>query len=198
MKLPASPKTHPFAQLLQWIATPLDYLEGTQKVYGDCFTARFGGLPPMVMLSNPQGIQQLLTADSKQFDSGRGSQILRPLVGDNSMLLLDGDRHQRDRQLLTPPFHGERMRTYGNMICDISDKVMSKRMIGEPFFVRAAMQEISLLAILNAVFGVSRGERFEKLKELLTSMLDSVSSPLSSSVLFFNSLQRDFGAWSPW
>ncbi len=198
MKLPPSPKTHPFAQLLQWIATPLDYLEGTQKVYGDCFTARFGKLPPLVMVSNPQGIQQMMTADSKQFDSGRGNQIFRPLVGDNSMLLLDGDRHQRDRQLLTPPFHGERMRTYGNLICDISDKVMSKRMVGESFFVRAAMQEISLLAILNAVFGINQGERFEQMKELLTSMLDSVSSPVSSSVLFFESLQQDFGAWSPW
>ncbi|HEY9691803.1 MAG TPA: cytochrome P450 [Oculatellaceae cyanobacterium] len=198
MKLPASPKTHPFAQLLQWIATPLDYLDATQKIYGDCFTARFGDSPPLVMLSNPQGIQQLMTADAKQFDSGRANQILKPLVGEHSMILLDGDRHQRERQLLTPPFHGERMRAYGNLICDITDKVMSKRIIGEPFFVRAAMQEISLLTILNAVFGVNQGERFEQLKELLTSVLDSVSSPWSSGLLFFKSLQRDFGAWSPW
>lgn len=198
MKFPASSKTHPFLQLLQWIVTPLDYLEATQKVYGDCFTARFGKQPPLVILSNPQGIQQLMTADFKQFDSGRGNQIFRPLVGDNSMLLLDGERHQRERQLLTPSFHGERMRTYGNQICDISDKVMNKRIIGEPFFVRSAMQEISLLAILNAVFGVNQGERFEKLKELLTSMLDWVTSPWIASVLFVESLQQDFGAWSPW
>ncbi|MBD1900003.1 cytochrome P450 [Trichocoleus sp. DQ-A3] len=198
MTLPDGPQTPQFLQLLQWISQPVQYLETSVKAYGDCFTARWGGFPPYVLISNPQGIQELLTADPRQFNSGSGNKILQPLLGDQSLILLDGDRHQRQRQLLTPPFHGERMRAYGKLICDITEEVMNRLTIGKPFLIRATTQEISLETILGAVFGINEGQRFQELKGLLTSMLDAVSSPLSSTVLFFPSLQRDLGSWSPW
>jgi cytochrome P450 len=85
---------------------------------------------------------------------------------------------------------------------------MSQWQIGEPFYVRSSMQEISLQVILSAVFGLhineagapktEEGQRFDQLKQLLTSLLDSIGSPLSSTLLFFPSLQRDLGPWSPW
>ena len=198
IKLPDGPKSPQFLQLLQWIARPLEYMETSAESFGDIFTARWGRLKPFVMLSQPQGIQELLTTDPRQFDSGRGNGILRPLLGDYSMILLDGDRHQRQRQLLTPPFHGERMKAYGQLICDVTLAVMSQQRIGEPFSVRSAMQEISLRVILKAVFGLDEGERLQQLRNLLRTMLDSVSSPISSSLLFFPLLQKDFGSWSPW
>jgi cytochrome P450 len=150
------------------------------------------------MLSDPRAIQKLFTADPKLFASGEVNDILRPLVGDQSVILLDGVRHQRQRQLLTPPFHGERMRAYGNLICDITLAVISPRSAGKPFPVRSATQEITLRVILDAVFGMHEGERFEQLRSLLTSMLDAISSPWSSALLFLRWLQRDLGAWSPW
>jgi cytochrome P450 len=173
-------------------------MENSAQSYDDIFTARWGHFKPFVMLFSPQGIQELLTLDPKQFDSGRGNGILKPLLGEQSMILLDGDRHQRQRQLLTPPFHGERMRAYGELICDVTLAVMSQQRIGKPFAVRSAMQEISLRVILKAVFGLDEGERLQQLRNLLRTMLDSVSSPISSSLLFFPLLQRDFGSWSPW
>jgi cytochrome P450 len=90
------------------------------------------------------------------------------------------------------------MRTYGKLICDITEQVISQWKIGEPFRVRSSMQEISLRVILSAVFGMDEGERFDQLRQVLSSMLDSISSPLTSSFLFFRSLQKDLGAWSPW
>ena len=198
VRLPDGPKTPQFLQLLQWIARPLQYMENSAQSYDDIFTARWGHFKPFVMLFSPQGIQELLTLDPKQFDSGRGNGILKPLLGEQSMILLDGDRHQRQRQLLTPPFHGERMRAYGELICDVTLAVMSQQRIGKPFAVRSAMQEISLRVILKAVFGLDEGERLQQLRNLLRTMLDSVSSPISSSLLFFPLLQRDFGSWSPW
>ncbi len=174
------------------------YLETSAQQYGDIFTTQWGSFAPFVIVSNPKAIQELLTADPKQFDSGSGNKILQPIVGDNSIALLDGKRHQRQRQLLTPPFHGERMRAYGKLICDITEQVITQQREGAPFAVRSAMQEISLQVILNAVFGLHEGQRYQQLKNLLASLLDVVSSPISSSLLFFKSLQIDLGAWSPW
>ncbi len=198
MKLPTGPQTPPFLQLLQWIASPLELLETSAQRYGDCFTLRLSGLSPLVILSNPQSIQEIFTANPEQFEVGRANGILRPLLGEKSMMLMDGDRHQSQRRLLTPPFHGDRMRSYGKLICDISEQVISQWAISEPFSVRSSMQEISLRVILQAVFGLNEGQRCEQLKQLLRSVLDVTGSPLRSSLLFFKSLQRDLGPWSPW
>lgn len=198
MTLPDGPKTLPFLQLLQWIANPLALLETSQQRYGDPFTLRLGSFAPLVFFSNPQALQEIFTAQPNQFDTGRANGILQPLVGDQSLLLLDGDRHQRQRRLLTPPFHGDRMKSYGQLICDITSLVINQWTIGEPFAVRSSMQDISFQVILQAVFGLNEGQRCEQLKQLLPAMLDVAGSPLSSSLLFFRTLQLDLGAWSPW
>lgn len=113
-------------------------------------------------------------------------------------MLLDGDRHQRHRQLLMPPFHGERMQAYGELICAIAEKVPSKWVVGQPFSMRESTQEISLKIILQAVFGLHEGQRYDKLEQLLTSALESIASPSKASMLFFKFLQIDLGTWSPW
>ncbi len=198
MTLPNGPKTLPFVQLIQWISNPLALLETSQQRYGDPFTLRLGGFSPVVFFSNPQAIQEIFTAQPNQFDVGRANGILQPLIGDQSLMLVDGDRHQRQRRLLTPPFHGDRMKSYGKLICDITQQVISQWRIGVPFAVRSSMQEISFRVILQAVFGLNEGQRCEQLQQLLPAMLDVAGSPLSSSLLFFRTLQQDLGAWSPW
>ncbi len=185
-------------QTIQGMARPLEYLEAAAKEYGDVFTMRSLGFPPTVVLSNPQAIQEIFTADPHQFDSAEGSKILQPIVGNNSLILLDGDRHQRQRKLLMPPFHGERMKAYGKLICEIAEQVMKSWTIGNIQPVYPAMQEISLRVILRAVFGIDEGARFQQLRQLLVSMLDAFNSPLTSTVIFFPILQQDLGDWSFW
>jgi len=152
----------------------------------------------VVYFSNPKAIQQIFTADPQLFDTNSANNILLPLLGEHSLILLGGERHQRQRRLLMPPFHGDRLRTYGQLICTITDQVISQWRVGEGFTVRAAMQEISLQVILSTVFGLHEGQRFDQLRKTLTSLLDSVGSPLSSLLLFFPSLQKDWGPLSPW
>ena len=185
-------------QTIQGMARPLEYLEAAAKEYGDVFTMRSLGFPPTVVLNNPQAIQEIFTADPHQFDSAEGSKILQPIVGNNSLILLDGDRHQRQRKLLMPPFHGERMKAYGKLICEIAEQVMKSWTIGNIQPVYPAMQEISLRVILRAVFGIDEGARFQQLRQLLVSMLDAFNSPLTSTVIFFPILQQDLGDWSFW
>jgi cytochrome P450 family 110 len=198
MQLIDGPTTPQIIQLIEAIARPTERLDSYAKEYGDVFVSKLSGFRPFVLFSNPQAIQQILTADPNLFDSGKGNQILHPLVGDYSLLLLDGSSHQRQRKLLTPPFHGDRMKSYGNLICEIAQQVMSNQAIGETFSMRSAMQEISLRIILRTVFGLDETERFSQLRKLLSSILDAVGSPLGSTLLFIPFFQKDLGAWSPW
>lgn len=197
MKLPDGPKTPQFIQLLQSIALPTESLEACARRYGDPYALQSNEGFPMVIFSNPKAIQYIF-ANPSQFDSGEGNKGLRFLLGDNSLILLDGERHQRQRQLLTPPFHGERMQAYGQIICDITKQVSKQWTVGESFDIHSAMQEVSLRVILSAVFGLHEGQRFERLRQLLSLLLDSIGSPLRASLLFFPILQRDLGSWSPW
>lgn len=197
MKLPNGPLTPQFIRTLKLVARPLDYLETYAQRYGDAFTVGTKK-SPFVYLSNPKAIQEIFTADPQLFDSGRGNRLLQFLLGDNSLVLLDGDRHQRQRRLLMPPFHGDRMRAYSQLICDITQEVTSRWTVGESFKVRPFMQEITLRVILQAVFGLHSGRRYQQLQQLISSLLESITSPLSSTLFFFPSLRQDWGPLSPW
>ncbi|WP_414551848.1 cytochrome P450 [Anabaena sp. CCY 0017] len=197
-KLPPKSGGNKFLQTINVILNPVSSLEKSQKRYGDIYLADFSSLPSQIVLSNVQAIEALFTADAKILESGSGSAIVEPLIGPNSLILLDGDRHLQQRKLLMPPFHGERMRAYGQIIRDITQQVTNQWTVGGNFVARSSMQDISLQVILRAVFGLKEGERYQQIKEVLTQMLDTFNSPLSAVFLFFKSLQRDLGAWSPW
>jgi len=197
MTLPNGPKTPRFVQLIQWISDPLTYLDKCAKQYGDIFTAQFGNMEPMVMINHPQAVQEMLNSNAFHAP-GSLNIILKPIVGEQSMLMVSGERHKRSRQLLMPPFHGERMRNYGKLICDIATDVASKWSVDRPFVARSAMQEVTMRVILQAVFGMDDGPRLQALRPLLASVVDMTSSPVRSSLLFFDWMQQDWGSWSPW
>jgi cytochrome P450 family 110 len=197
MKTPPSPQTPTLWNLTQWIIRPLPFLDECAERYGDCFAVPFGNFPKLVFLSHPKAIETVFTANPTLFDSGRGNWILRSTLGDHSILLLDGERHQRQRQLLLPPFHGERMKAYGQLICQITEEVTRQWQIGQPFAVRPYMQEISLQTILQAVFGLREGDRLRQLTQAIGLLLDYTTSRFGFATAFFPVLQQDFGAWSP-
>lgn len=196
MQLPQGPPTPAWFQTIQTITRPFEFLEESAQSYGDTFTLRFFG-DSYVVLSHPQALQELLTADPKLFDVGQGNRNLQFFLGDNSLLLLDGERHQRQRRLLLPPFHGERMRAYSQLMYNITQQVMTQWSTNKAFSGYAAMQEISLRIVLRAVFGLDDGPRFQQLRQLFVSMLKAFDA-LNGSLLFLPFLQVDLGSWSPW
>ena len=198
-KLPDGPQTHPWVQTFQWLTNSLEYMEACAKRYGDVFTLRLGPVfTPQVLISNPQAIQQIFSTDPKQLDSGEPAGIKSPLLGQQSLLALYGKTHQRQRKLLTPPFHGERMLAYGQLIRDITKQVTNQWQVGEPFSVLPSIQAISFQVILKAVFGLGDGPRYEKLKELLIAILNPKTPFLRAVMLLFPLLRKDLGSWSPW
>lgn len=198
MTLPNGPKTPWMLRVFKLIFHPLEYMEDYAKQYGDIFKTGGDKSPPFVYISNPQAIKEIFSAAPELFDSGRGNAILQYFLGDNSLVLLDGSKHQRQRRLLMPPFYSDRIRDYSQLICDITKEVTESWQVGKPFTVRLFMQEITLRVILQAVFGLDKGERFQKLRHLLSNLMDMFNSPVSSTLLFFPSLRQDWGALSPW
>lgn len=150
-----------FLQKVQWVIDPVGYMESSAKEYPDIFTARIIGFDSSIVFVNePQAIQQILTNDRKQFSApGELNGILRPIVGDYSVFTLEGDRHKKRRQLVMPAFHGSRMQNYGQVIFDLTTKVLNSLTPQQPFIAREVMQDISLQIILQTVFGLYDGDR---------------------------------------
>ena len=114
MKLPDGPKTNSILQLIEWVLKPIDYMETNAAKYGDMFTARWSE-QTIVMVNHPEAMQAILT-NKCLTAPGEVNEVGRSLNGEYSLFSLSGDRHKRSRQLLMPPFHGERMRNYGKLI----------------------------------------------------------------------------------
>ncbi len=177
---------------------PLNYLEKCRQRYGDIFTIHLSELKSIVFIAHPQGIEDIFTSEGL-FDSGKTNVVLQPFVGENSLILLDGAKHQQQRQLLMPPFHGERMHGYGELIRGIAAKAGKNIPKNRSFILRSAMQDITLDVILQVVFGLQEsGDSYHQIKTLLISWLNTLNSPLRSSILFLKFLQKDWGPWSPW
>jgi cytochrome P450 len=181
------------------ILRPLDYFEDNYRRYGAVFQVGASS-PPSIYVADPAVIQGIFQADAAQFhvpaqSVGSG---LTFLLGSQSLLLLDGERHRRHRRLLMPPFHGDRMRAYGDVICTLTQQAMADWQPGQAFNLRAAMQDITLRVILKAVFGLADGDRYDRLRELLSLLLEGLGTPLSAFFIFFPGLQRDLGPLSPW
>ncbi|MGA9383124.1 MAG: cytochrome P450 [Phormidium sp.] len=196
--LPNGPKMPVFLRLIKFVTQPVKYVEDFAKIYGDSFTVWGRNGTPLIYFSQPEALQAIFAADGNHLEAGGGNVGLSFLLGTNSLLALGGERHQRERQLLTPPFHGERMRNYGQTIEEITQQVINEWKIGKSFNIRHSMQEISLRVILRVVFGLDEGENLQQLRHKISSVLEFLGSPLLSFALFFGFLQKDLGAWSPW
>ncbi|MBP5971936.1 cytochrome P450 [Brasilonema sp. CT11] len=198
MKLPNGPQTPGLVQMLQWVFSPMSFMEACTKRYGDIFTLQLNR--PVVFVSNPAAMQQMLTSDTKQFEAPSDwNTPFEPMLGKNSVITLSGKAHQRQRQLMMPSFHGDRMRTYGQVIGDITEEISSQWQIDKPFCARSAMQAITLRVMMQAVFGLYEGSRAQELEEVLSLMMDEGGqSPARALILYFPALQRDLGSLTPW
>jgi cytochrome P450 len=199
-QLPDGPKTPVIIQIVRAMFDQFALAEKYRQKYGTIYYSPKSLLmPAFAIFDDPKAIEKVFTADPNVFEVGQQTSLpIRVLLGDNSLVVLSGTQHQRQRKLLMPPFHGERMKSYGETMINITKQVISEWKVGKPFAIRDYTQEISLRVILETIFGLDEGERFERLRQVLVEWLDIFNSPLRSSLLFLPFLQKDLGAWSPW
>jgi cytochrome P450 len=146
---------------LAWLFEEARFFPRWRERYGDVFMLPSAGfMPPLVVVSDPVEAKRVLGGDRTTLRAGdANSGPLRRLVGLQSLLLLDEDRHLLRRKLMLPPFHGERMRVYGTLMEEIADGEIDRWPIGRELPLHPSMQRITLRVILRAVFGIGRDER---------------------------------------
>ena len=177
--LPEGPAAPSAYQTLGWQTRPIPYLEQCRARYGKTFTLNLLGIDPFVMMSRPEDIKAIFTASPEVLHPGEGSAILLPVVGPNSILLLDEGRHMSQRKLLLPAFHGERMEALRGVITAVAEAEVEAWATESAVPLHPYMQALTLEVILRAVFGLERGERLDTLRGLLTDMLEFAMSPVS-------------------
>jgi len=153
-------------------------MEESRRRFGDTFRVRMPRMADAVFISDPRSIKRLFAADRVNSVASRRNLVLAPVVGDRSLLLIDGDQHLTRRRLMLPPFHGERMRAYERVMEEATEREISRWPVGREFTIHPSMQAITLEVIMRAVFGVM-GSRREELRGLLLRILASTRSPLA-------------------
>ena len=194
-------RTPDILQMTQWTLDPVGYMQTNFSRYGDVFQApiAWSGSGSYCLVSEPKAIQYLLTRDTGKELSAPGelNKVLEPMIGRQNVILLSGEPHRNRRQLVMPPFHGEHLVAYGQVIQQVTRDVISQWSKVDEIDVRSAMQTITMRVILQVVFGLHQGDRYQQLERLLSARLDMTGTPLASMILFFPWLQKDVGSWSP-
>jgi cytochrome P450 len=191
---PPESRAPAFVQALRYVRDPLGFLSRLQQRYGDIFTVRFPFFGRLVYVAGPELVKEVFTGSPAVFHAGEANAVvLEPALGPNSVLTLDDEAHLRQRKLLLPPFHGERVRRYGELIEDVTRREMETWPVGEPFALRPHTQRITLSVILRAVFGITDEARVNRATALIDEFSDRVTT-----IIRFPNLRRDLGPRSPW
>ena len=179
-------------------------MESCAERFGDCFTVRFPRGYTFVFTSDPDAIREVFASDPDTLHAGKANGIFKPILGDHSLLLLDGPDHIRERRMMMPPFHGERMNTYGRVMDAIAGAAVDRWPRGRAFPAQTEMQAITLDVILRTVFGLEEGAAMTSLRDALTKFLavgtksNTISFVGRDGKVPFAAAQLALGRVTPW
>ncbi len=187
--LPPGPRMPAVAQTLLWALAPTWLLDRSARALGEAFTLTFApsGLK-LVLVSDPEAVKTVFTAPPEIAPSGASNSPIAPALGPSSVIVLTGPEHMRQRKLLLPPFHGERMREYAELIVEATRKDMAQWPLGTPMKLHERTRAITLEVILRAVFGVE-AERMDPLKQAISGLM----KPTNSLAMLRFALRRPSG-----
>ncbi|HVX59710.1 MAG TPA: cytochrome P450 [Pirellulales bacterium] len=169
--MPAGPNASAAWQLLRYTQSPLPFLEECARRYSDTFLVRFAGYGKFVMLSDPEAVQDVFRGDGRSLHSGEGNEFLIPTVGPNSVLVLDEDRHQRQRRVRLPPLKGERMRSLFDAMQAATLEAVRAWPVGRAVRMLESMQQITLRVTLQTVLGLSAGPQRDVIERQVQRLL---------------------------
>jgi cytochrome P450 len=183
-KMPPGPRLPRAVQTMGFMLGGPRFLEACRRRYGNVVT--FGTLfdSRFVMLFDPELVKAVFQGSPERLHAGEANAMLGPIVGERSVLLLDGAEHLRHRRLLLPSFHGQRMQGYAELMRESADLEIDAWPVAEPFALLGSMQSLTLRVILRAVFGFERGPAEERLRDRLRAMIEPLSRPRGMMLLF--------------
>ncbi|MFL5826557.1 MAG: cytochrome P450 [Thermoleophilaceae bacterium] len=177
MSLPPGPRMPAAVQTFNWIVRPEAFMRESAARYGEVFTVRLAQIGTLVFVWNPDELKRIFTADRDVLRAGEANFSLEPVLGQRSVLLLDGAEHLRQRKLMLPPFHGERLVRYEELMRGITDRVVDSWALERPFRLQPSMQDITLDVILRVIFGLEESRRTEDVRRLLKHMMAVSTRP---------------------
>ncbi len=183
-KLPLGPRLPRVMQTIAWWNRTVPFLERCRERYGKRFTMRLLQTPPFVHHSDPEHIRELFTAPPEVLHPGEGARILEPVVGANSVILLDERAHLSQRKLMLPAFHGEKMQRLSGLMQEVTEREVERWPKDEPISLHPRLQALTLEIILRAVFGLDSGERLDAMRDRLTNILEYGARPASMLPMF--------------
>ncbi len=133
----------------------------------------------MVFVADPAAVKAIFTGDPEVLRAGAARAGIRPMFGARSILLLDGAEHLRERRLMLPPFHGERMARYAELMAQITERGIGSWPVGRPFALQERMQTITLEVILRVVFGMDDHDGLADMRRHIQPLLEMTASPLA-------------------
>ena len=198
--LPQGPSKKNFFQFVSAMNYPFKTWNICRQAYGRNFSLKFTGQPDNIIISDAHYLKQILSATSAQLNTGEiNGTLLQPILGDFSLLTLDGSKHLQHRKLLLPPFHGQRMKEYGELMCNITQEKIESWEKGTSIKLIDEVRKITYHVILSAVFGMSEANgRYQTLNEALHDLLSALSKPFAVMTLLLPFLHRRLGRLTPW
>jgi cytochrome P450 len=191
--LPPGPRMPGALQSVGLVTRPLGFVRRCRERHGPTFTVTFAPFGKVVYLTEPDDVRAAFTGDAGTFHTGEARESLAPILGQRSLLLLDEDTHLRERKLMLPPFHGERLRGYEAAMAAITAEEAERIPRGRPFALRPHMQAITLEVILRVVIGAREPERLDPLRAALSRLMGI--HPVT--ILAAAWTRRDLGPGSP-
>jgi cytochrome P450 len=178
-QLPPGPKVPASLQMAgSWLRPTAVSLRARER-YGKRFSVRLLGQPPFVVLSDPEDIKQVFQAPPEVLHPGEGARILEPIVGPNSVILLDEKPHLEQRKLMLPAFHGDAMQSLAELMTGLTEREIASWPQEQPIALHPRLQQLTLEIVLRAVFGLEQGAQLDRLRGLLTQVLEFAENPIS-------------------
>lgn len=194
---PRGPRAPALVQATRLYRDPIGYLERCRKRYGPVFRFDYPDAPPLAYVCEPELARQIYAHDRDVNRAGETRlPYLAPLVGESSLLCLEGGRWQRHRSLLAPPLHGQLVEGWRERIDAIAVAEIESWPGGE-LPLRPRMQTITLEVIIELVFGIEEGARRERFRKLLPELLAAVDSPIFGLPHFRRALEGRLGRFVP-
>jgi len=175
------------------------FVAACERRYGKAFTLKVTSLGPLVFLADPQDIQEVFTGDQSAYRAGEANAVLRGLLGDNSLLVLDGDPHRDWRRLLLIALGRDAVARHTDMIMEVTAANVCGWPLAREFPVARQLEQITLEVILRAVIGATNPARLTELREVIPRILNmhpfatlAVAYPGLRRRLPWRSVNRDF------
>src|SRR3954467_14159342 len=152
-ELPPGPTAPTALQTVEWIVRPTAFLRRARARYGEPFTIRTAWSDaPLVLTSDPAEIKRVYAAPPDVLQGGEAAGFLEPFAGRNSILILHGEEHARQRKLVMPPLHGEALQRWTATVGGVASEERDGWRPGEPLQALPRMRALTLEVIQRVIF----------------------------------------------